>query len=175
MPQTLVPSLSPKSNPGFISPGSVLNPHMLFGHPVRDGRASQKKAGEKMRRRERENTGDRGVERIKQEGIRVPLHTHTKKTPNPNPAQHTDACPAHSVPPACPPGPHPDLVPELLSLLSQLLQLTHGAGPVGRDWGRLGGRGTGAGGGSSSPLARGLGDAGLTSGPRSQGRRDRWG
>lgn len=42
--------------------------------------------------------------------------------------------------------PHPDLVPELLSLLSQLLQLTHGAGPVGRGWGRLGaaGRGLGA-------------------------------
>jgi hypothetical protein len=32
--------------------------------------------------------------------------------------------------------------------------------------GAAGGRGTGAGGGSSWPLARGLGDAGLTSGPK---------
>lgn len=42
-------------------------------------------------------------------------------------------------------GPHPDLVPELLGLLSQLLQLTHGAGPVGRGWGRLGAAGRGLG------------------------------
>lgn len=46
---------------------------------------------------------------------------------------------------AQPPGPHPDLVPELLSLLSQLLQLTHGAGLVGRGWGRLGAAGRGLG------------------------------
>lgn len=52
---------------------------------------------------------------------------------------------AGSASPAQSSGPHPDLVPELLGLLSQLLQLTHGAGPVGRGWGRLGAAGRGLG------------------------------
>lgn len=69
-------------------------------------------------------------------------HTHN---PPPQPSTCRPPGPACSASPAQRPGPHPDLVPELLSLLSQLLQLTHGAGPVGRGWGRLGAAGRGLG------------------------------
>ena len=72
---------------------------------------------------------------MRQEEIRVlPPTTHTHPPPLPPLARYTQA--TGSCPLSRPPGPHPDLVPELLSLLSQLLQLTHGAGPVGRGWGR---------------------------------------
>lgn len=136
-------SPSPKSSPGFISPGSMLNPHMLFGHPTRDGRASQKEAGEKTRKGRRRNAGDRSGEDNTVKGVRLPL-TRTK---NPSPLPGTHRCLALPTQPSqlSRPGPHPDLVPELLSLLSQLLQLTHGARPVGRGWGRLGAAGRGLG------------------------------
>lgn len=90
-------SPSPKSSPGFISPGSMLNPHMLFGHPTRDGRASQKEAGEKTRKGRRRNAGDRSGEDNTVRGVRLPL-TRTKN-PSPCPA-HTDAWPCPLSPPS---------------------------------------------------------------------------
>lgn len=87
-----------------------------------------------------------------------PCRTHARTYTHPHPprpqtthsaqvkeaAHSSHAWPGSASPPQ-PPGPHPDLVPELLGLLSQLLQLTHGAGPVGRGWGRLGAAGRGLG------------------------------
>lgn len=82
---------------------------------------------------------------MRQEEIRVlPPTTHTPP-PLPPLARYTHTQATRSCPLGRPPGPHPDLVPELLGLLSQLLQLTHGAGPVGRGWGRLGAAGRGLG------------------------------
>lgn len=94
-------------------------------------------------------------------GHRQPSLLRSKGSSTLKPRLAGSAFPAQS-------GPHPDLVPELLGLLSQLLQLTHGAGPVGRGWGRLGaaGRGLGEAAPGRWPEAWEGGDARLTSGPK---------
>lgn len=93
MPQTLAPSLNPRFGPGFTSPGSVLNPHMLFGHPVRDGRDHQKEAGGEGE----EEAGKEVTEEWRGGDRDYGSHTHN---PPPNPVHA-----GHLALPAQPPQP----------------------------------------------------------------------
>ena len=105
--------------------------------------------------------GDRGVER-RQRATRIA--THTQIPPSTQYVQATWPCLLSLPSPAARPSPGSGsgaAQPPVSVAPAHSWRRARGAG-----LGAAGGRGTGAGGDSSSPLARGLGDAGLTSGPR---------
>ena len=141
MPPTRAPSLKPSPALIPLTWVSVESPH-AFRASYKRRQSPSEGQGRRWGGEERERKTR--VERMRQEEIRVlPPTKHTHPPPLPPLARYTQA--TGSCPLSRPPGPHPDLVPELLGLLSQLLQLTHGAGPVGRGWGRLGAAGRGLG------------------------------